>query len=198
MEPTTAYPVSFTFDPPAHVARWRPLVSWLLVIPHAFILYFVQLVASVCVFIAWFVILFTGKLPEGLARFPVMLLRYQTRVMTYGMFMQEEYPPFEFPSEDTDVGDYPRVRVESITELEGRNRLTTFFRYLLVIPHAIVLAFLGIAAAFVILIAWFAVLFTAKWPDGLRDFMVGYIRWLTRVNGYALLLTDEYPPFSLD
>ncbi|MFL6206571.1 MAG: DUF4389 domain-containing protein [Acidimicrobiales bacterium] len=196
MEPTTAYPVSFTFDPPDRIARWRPLLSWLLVIPHAFILYFVQLVASFCVLIAWFAILFTGELPEGLARFPVLLLRYQTRVMTYGMFMQEEYPPFEFPSEETDVGDYPRLRVDVDAALTHRNRLTTFFRGLLVIPHAIVLGLLGVAAAFVIFIAFFAVLFTGRWPDGLRDFLVGYVRWLTRLNGYAMLLTDEYPPFS--
>jgi Domain of unknown function (DUF4389) len=196
VEPTTAYPVSFTFDPPEHIARWRPLVSWLLAIPHFFILYFVQLVASVCVLIGWFAILFTGQLPEGLARFPVMLLRYQTRVLTYSMFLQEEYPPFEFPSEGTDTGDYPRMRVDADAALTDRNRVTTFFRFLLLIPHVIVLAFLGLAAAVVIFIAWFAVIITGSWPDGLRDFLLGYFRWSTRVNGYALLLTDEYPPFS--
>ena len=198
MEPSTAYPVSFTFDPPEHIARWRPLVSWLLAIPHFFVLYFVQLIASLCVMVAWFVILFTGKLPEGLARFPVMLLRYQTRVTTYSLFLQEEYPPFEFPSEGTDVGDYPRVLVEADAALTDRNRVTTFFRPFLLIPHIIAIMFLGIAAGFVIFIAWFAVLFTGKWPDGLRDFLLGYFRWTTRLNGYALLLTDEYPPFTLE
>ena len=198
MEPTTAYPVSFTFERPEHIARWRPLVSWLLAIPHFFILYFVGFVASICVFIAWFAILFTGKLPEGLARFPVMLLRYQTRVMTYSMFMQEEYPPFEFPSEGTDVGDYPRLQVNMAPELTDRNRVTTFFRWLLVIPHVIALAFIGIAASIAIFIAWFAVIITGKWPGGMRDFILGWFRWSIRVNGYYMLLTDEYPPFSLD
>jgi len=199
MEPTAAsYPISFTFDPPEHIARWRPLVSWLLAIPHFFILYFVQLVASVCVLVGWFAILFTGKLPEGLARFPVMLLRYQTRVTTYSLFMQEEYPPFEYPSEGTDPGDYPRMAVNTDAALEDRNRLTTFFRPILLIPQVIVVAFLGIAAAVVIFIAWFAVLITGRWPDGLRDFLLGYLRWTIRLNGYALLLTDEYPPFSFE
>jgi hypothetical protein len=156
----------------------------------------VQLVASVCVLIGWFAILFTGTLPEGLARFPLMLLRYQTRVMTYSMFMQEEYPPFEFPSDPADDGSYPRVRVDAAAELTDRNRLTTFFRWLLILPHVIVLAFLGIAAAVAILIAWFAVLITGTWPRGLLDFLLGYLRWTTRLNGYALLLTDEYPPFT--
>ena len=199
MEPTAAaYPVSFTFDPPEHIARWRPLVAWILAIPHFFILYFVQLIASVCVFIAWFAILFTGKLPEGLARFAVMLIRYQTRVTTYSMFLQEEYPPFEYGSEGTDAGDYPRMRVDMAPVWEGRNRLTTFFRPLLVLPQVIVLGFLGIAAAFVLFIAWFAVIILGRWPDGLRDFLLGYFRWAVRVNGYALLLVDEYPPFSFD
>jgi hypothetical protein len=81
---------------------------------------------------------------------------------------------------------------------DDRNRLTTFFRPILLIPHFIVLAFVGIAAAFAIFIAWFAVIILGRWPDGLRDFVLGYFRWAVRVNGYALLLTDEYPPFTLD
>ena len=118
--------------------------------------------------------------------------------MTYSLFMQEEYPPFAFPSEDADGGDYPRMRVDADVALEGRNRLTTFFRPILLIPQVIVIIFLGIAAAFVIFIAWFAVIFTGKWPDGLLDFILGFFRWTIRLNGYALLLTDEYPPFSMD
>ena len=79
MEPSTAYPVSFTFDPPSASPAGDRWWRWLLAIPHFIVLYVVQLVASVCVFIAWFAILFTGKLPEGLAGFPMMLIRYQTR-----------------------------------------------------------------------------------------------------------------------
>ena len=58
------------------------------------------------------------------------------------------------------------------------------------------LAFVGIAAAWRSFIAWFAVIITGRWPDGLRDFVLGYLRWSTRLTGYAFLLTDEYPPFS--
>ena len=198
MEPTSAYPVTFTFDPPEHIARWRPLVAWLLASPHFVILYFVQVIAGVCAFIAWFAILFTGKLPDGLARFPVLMLRYQARVMTYSTFLQEEYPPFEFGTEDNDAGAYPRLRVEADTELTHRNRLTTFFRPILLIPQVIAIMFVGIAAGFVIFIAWFAVIITGRWPGGLRDFVLGYFRWTTRLNGYALLLTDDYPPFALE
>jgi hypothetical protein len=90
------------------------------------------------------------------------------------------------------------VRVEARPELEDRNRVTVFFRWLTVIPSAIVLTVIGIAAAVAAFIGAFAILFTGRWPEGLRTFLVGYLRWTVRLSGYALLLTDEYPPFSLD
>jgi hypothetical protein len=194
---TPAYPIRFTFEPAERIARWRPLVAWLLVIPHVIVLWAIAIAAWLCVVVGWFAILFTGKLPEGLAGIPELMLRYQLRVMTYANFMQEEYPPFTYPMEAADPGDYPRMAVDVQPSLAGRNRLTVFFRYFLVIPHIVVLYFVGIAAGVVIMIAWFVVLFTAKWPDGMRDFVIGYLRWTTRVTGYAFLLTDEYPPFTI-
>ncbi len=197
MEPNTAaYPIRFTFEPVEPIARWRPLVAWLLVIPHVIVLWALAIAAGLCVFVGWFAILVTGKLPEGLAGIPQLMLRYQLRVMTYANFMQEEYPPFAFDTEPADPGDYPRLAVDMDPALTGRNRLTVFFRYFLVLPHVFVLLFVGIAAGVLIMIAWFAVLFTAKWPAGMRDFVIGYLRWTTRVTGYAFLLTDEYPPFT--
>ena len=197
MEPSaTTYPIRFTFEPAERIARWRPLVAWLLAIPHFIVLSFIAIGAWLCAIVGWFAILFTGKLPEGVAGIPALMLRYQLRVMTYANFMQEEYPPFTYEPEESDPGDYPRVAVDVDTSLSDRNRLTVFFRYFMVIPHVIVLYFVGIAAGVIIMIAWFAVIFTGKWPDGMRDFVIGYLRWTTRVTGYALLLTDEYPPFS--
>jgi len=81
---------------------------------------------------------------------------------------------------------------------EKLSRLTTFFRVFMAIPHYIVLYFLGIAAAVVVFIAWWAILFTGRYPKWAFDFVSGYFRWNARVNGYCLLLTDKYPPFSLD
>jgi hypothetical protein len=85
-----------------------------------------------------------------------------------------------------------------VPELENRNRLTVGFRIILVIPQAIVLALLVVAAVVAWVIALFAVLFTGRWPEGLRRFVVGVMRWGTRVGAYFLLLTDKYPPFSLE
>jgi hypothetical protein len=79
---------------------------------------------------------------------------------------------------------------------ERRNRLTTFFRLILVIPVAIVLYLYAIVASIAVVIAWFAIVLTARYPKGLYDFVAGYLRFLTRVTAYAALLCDPYPPFG--
>jgi len=80
--------------------------------------------------------------------------------------------------------------------VEQRNRLTTFFRLLMVIPVAIVLYVFGIVASIAILIAWFAIVITGRYPQGLYDFVADFNRFLARVTAYAVLLSDPYPPFS--
>jgi hypothetical protein len=82
--------------------------------------------------------------------------------------------------------------------VEKRSRLTTFFRLILAIPHFIVVFFYFLAAEIVVIIAWFALLFTGRYPKGMYDFVAGALRYQTRVYGYASLLSDEYPPFSGD
>jgi len=77
------------------------------------------------------------------------------------------------------------------------SRLTTFFRYFMVIPQMIVLAFVEIAASVVLFISWWAILFIGRYPRWAFDFIAGYLRWITRVNGYYYFLTDKYPPFSM-
>jgi ABC-type multidrug transport system fused ATPase/permease subunit len=198
IEGTPAYPATYTFDPPEKIANWRPLVQWLLAIPHFVILYVLRLVSNVVGVISWFVILFTGALPEGLANVQAMYFRYSMRVSTYVAFMREEYPPFGFATTPNDPGDDPRVRVDFRPQLTDRNRLTTFFRLILAIPQLIVTAVLLFAAAVVTLIAFFAVLFTGRWPAGMRDFVIKVQRWSLRVQAYTTLLTDVYPPFTLD
>lgn len=86
----------------------------------------------------------------------------------------------------------------SISYTEKLSRLTTFFRAIMVIPHLIVLWALGIASSVIAFIAWWAILFTGKYPRWAFDFVAGYVRWYTRVSGYYLLLTDKYPTFSIE
>ena len=199
MEPVGArYPAAFTLDSPERVARWRPLVNWILAIPQLFIVGAMRYVAQAISVVGWFIILFTGALPAGLANFQVMYLRYSVRVSVFAGFLTEEYPPFDFTMTPADPGTDPRVRVDIVPQLEQRNRLTVFFRLILAIPQFIVIAVLGIAVWAVYVIAFFAVLFTGRWPQGLRNFAVGFMRWVLRVEAYLLLLTDDYPPFALD
>jgi hypothetical protein len=193
-----SYPASFEFDPPERVANWRPLVHWLLAIPHLAVLYALQTVSEVLSIVSWFSILFTGKVPAGIVHFQAMTLRYALRTMTYLGFMREEYPPFAFVTATADPGEDHRLQVDFEVQLEARNRLTTAFRLILVIPHVIVLAILGIAVFFVGIFAFFAVLFTGRWPGGARNFVLGVARWWLRLQSYMLLLHDEYPPFTLD
>jgi hypothetical protein len=193
-----AYPATFEVDRAERIAHWRPLVQWLLAIPHFAILYGLQLVARAVAIISWFAILFTGKLPEGLANMIGLYIRYNNRASAYAGFLREEYPPFVFDPVSPDPGMYPPVRTGFAPELENRNRVTVGFRLILAIPQLIVVVILGIAALLVWLIALFAVLFTGRWPEGLRTFVVGYMRWVTRVEAYIGLLTDAYPPFRLD
>jgi hypothetical protein len=195
---TGPYPATFTFDPPEKIANWRPLVNWLLAIPHFIVLYGLNLVSQVVAFVSWFAIVFTGQLPEGLANVQVMCLRYSTRTYTYAAFLREEYPPFTFATTPSDPGDDPRVRVDIVPQLDNRNRVTVFFRIILAIPQFIVLAVLGIGAVIAVIIGFFAVLFTGTWPPGLRDFVIKVMRWSLRVQAYFNLLTDVYPPFALD
>lgn len=197
VSPSVSYPARFELDT-GPIANWRPLVQWLLAVPHYVVLMVLGVVSQVVAIISWFAIVFTGRLPEGMAGVQQLYIRYTNRTYVYANFLREEYPPFTFDTTAVDPGDYPGTRTEFTTRLDGRNRLTVAFRWILVIPQAIVLGLLGIAASVAVLVAFFVVLFTGKWSTGLFDFVLGVLRWNTRVNAYVLLLTDEYPPFSLD
>lgn len=195
---TSGYPVSFTFNSPGKIARWRPLVHWLLAIPHFILLYVLSIVAFVLIVVAWFAGVFAGKVPAGVQGLLVATIRYSFRVQTYLLFLREEYPPFALDTEFSDPGTDPRTRFDVVPAIEGRSRLTIFFRGLMIIPHYIELIFLLIAFYVVIVIGWFAVIILGRWPAGLESFVVGFIRWNARFSAYFYLLTDDYPPFGFE
>jgi hypothetical protein len=194
----SSYPATLTFEPPEKVANWRPVLNWLLALPHFVILYALRLLAEVVGVISWFVILFTGTLPEAFANIQAMYLRYELRTYTYALFMREEYPPFAFAMTPSDGGEDSRVRVEFRPQLVDRNRVTVGFRIVLIIPQLLAVAVLGVFSTVLTVIAFFVVLFTGRWPEGMRNLVVNVMRWYLRVQTYFLLLTDEYPPFTLD
>lgn len=191
------YPVTITFDLPDRVARWRPLVQWILAIPHFVVLWALGVVAGIVVVIAWFTGVILGKVPRTLLDLIAMYLRYSASVNAYAGFLHGTYPPFAIDSSTADPGKDPHVHVDVVPLEENRSRLTIFFRYFMLIPQMIVLFFVTIAASVVWFIAFFAVIVLGRWPEGLREFVLGYLRWNQRVAAYAYLLTDDYPPFSL-
>ena len=178
------------------VERWRPLVNWALVIPHAIWLGLLSLGAWFVAILSWFAVLFTGRMPETWSDYVMGVLRYQWRVTCYLYAWTNVYPSFSPAAGHIDPGDYPAVLY--CARAVERNRVTVFFRAIMVIPHYIVLGLLGMAAFAVGVAAWFAVLITGSWPEGMRDFLIGYWRWQYRYSAYLLLVCDEYPPFSLE
>jgi hypothetical protein len=195
--PSGAYPAAIAVRTPERIANWRPLVQWILAIPHLVIAYALQYVAEAIAVISWFVILFTGRLPAGLANLQIMIIRYSTRAYVYAGFLHDEYPPFDFSTTSTDPGGTP-VDVAIEPSLTDRNRLTVGLRIFWIIPAALFAALIAIVAFFVWIAAFFAVLFTGRWPDGLRAWACKSLRVSIRLQAYFVLLTDEYPPFTTD
>lgn len=192
------YPARLEIRSPERLDRWRPFVQWIMAIPHLLIGGALGYVSRALSLVSWFVILFTGRLPVGIANFQCMYQRYNARALAYAGFLTVDYPPFAFEMSATEPGDYPPVGLDIRPQLEGRNRVTVLFRLILAIPHFVVLSILASLALLATVIGAFAVLFTGSWPVGIRRFVVGVSRWAVRFEAYFMLLTDEYPPFSLD
>ncbi|MCP3975187.1 MAG: DUF4389 domain-containing protein [bacterium] len=192
-----SYPAAFDVETPDRMANWRPLVQWLMALPHVLVMYVLGIVGFVVAVVSWFSIVFTGKLSESLAATQSMVLRYSMRTTAFAGFLHEEFPPFDFTSSTSEPGGTP-VTVDFTPALENRNRLTVALRIFWLIPAAIFGAIVLFVAEILWFLAFFAVLFTGSWPEGLRDFVVKALRINVRVNAYGALLTDEYPPFALD
>jgi hypothetical protein len=136
-------------------------------------------------------ILFRQKYPRWWFDWNLELLRFTNRVGVYLALMEDRYP-------STDEHQYVSLEMPYPDAREGLNRWLPLVKWFLAIPHAIVLAFLYLGVLIVVIVAWFAILFTGRYPRGLFDYVEGVIRWHNRVVGYALVLvTDQYPPFRL-
>jgi hypothetical protein len=135
-------------------------------------------------------LLFRQKYPRWWYDWNLELSRFSSRVGAYFLLMDDRYPATD---EHQSVHlDYPEVTGQEL------NRWLPLVKWLLAIPHYIVLFFLAIATFFVVIYAWFAILFTGHYPRGAFEFVEGVMRWTNRVSGYAFtLVTDAYPPFRL-
>ncbi len=136
-------------------------------------------------------ILFRRKYPRWWFDWNLELSRFSGRVAVYATLLDDRYP-------STDEQQSLRLDIAYPDVERDLRRGMPLVKWFLAIPHYVVLFFLGIAAVVCVIIAWFAILFTGRYPRGLFDFVVGVGRWCTRVSAYAFLLTtDRYPPFSL-
>jgi uncharacterized protein DUF4389 len=137
-------------------------------------------------------ILFRKKYPRWWFDWNQELLRFTQRVSAYAALMSDVYP-------STDEQQYVHLEIDYPNVETDLGRGMPLVKWLLAIPHYFVLLFLGIAAFVCVVIAWFAILFTGRYPRSLFDFVMGVERWALRVGAYAfLLVTDRYPPFSLE
>ena len=136
-------------------------------------------------------IVFRQKYPRWWFDFNLELTRFSTRVGAYFGLISDQYP-------STTDEQYVHLDVD-YPDATALNRWAPLYKWFLAIPHYLVLFVLGIAAILAVIVAWFAILFTGRYPEGIYEFVVGVSRWGLRVTAYAfLLVTDEYPPFSLD
>ncbi len=196
-----SYPLTYTVDYPERLSRgWvllKVFFGWFYVwLPHGIILYFYGIVASIITFIAFWVILFTGKYPRGMFDVVVGYLRWQNNVNAYFTYLlRDEYPPF---SNEKTAG-YPVTLDVAYPEKVSRGLvvLKVLLGWLYVgIPHGIILGLYGFVVGIVVFITFWAILFAERYPRGMFDFVVDYARWTNNVTAYLSFLRDEYPPFS--
>jgi Domain of unknown function (DUF4389) len=187
------YPVTVTGDLSDPPSRWQWIFKWLLLIPHYIVLYFLGIAAAVVSVIAWFAILFTGKYPKSLFDFVAGYLRWSWRVSFYGynVLGTDKYPPFTL-----DKAPYP-ANFDVVYPEKLKNWMV-LVKWLLAIPHFIILYVLSIVLEVLIVVVAIVLLFTGKYMEEIFKFVVGINRWQQRVMAYVLLLTDEYPPFGFD
>jgi hypothetical protein len=190
------YPAQLEFDADHRITRWHPLVQWFLAIPHLVVAEVLSAVRNVLTLISLFTVLFTKQIPRSLFDMIVMTYRYEWRAVSYAMFLHEDYPPFDFKPAADDDGAEPHTTL-SLVYPEQLDRWKPLYKWLLAIPHYAVVIVLMIGSLFALIGAFFAVIFTGQYPQGLRDFLVGSYRYSLRVQAYVGLLTDQYPPFRL-
>lgn len=183
-------------ESPYELERWRPLVNWVLFIPHAIISQALSALARVAYFVYWLMLVFTGNLHPGLYGAMVMHERYNARASGFLIGYSETYPPFDFDTDADDNDSYPPIRLNlpDVPQAVPRSAALNVFK---AIPHYFVLIFYSLAAAAVAFVGWFAVLFTGAWPHGMRDFLVRVSNYYYGVWTYTAMVENDYPKFGL-
>ncbi len=163
------------------VFRWGQDPGWVVTLSAGGVLFLATVLMLV----------FKRKYPRWWFDWNIALTKFSTRVGAYLALLRDEYP-------STDEEQAVHIEIPYPDAEKDLSQWLPLVKWFLAIPHYIVLFFLFIAAVFVVIITWFAILFTGRYPKGFFDFVVGVMRWSLRVSAYAILLTtDKYPPFTL-
>lgn len=172
----------------------RSFFGWLyILIPHAFLLMFFSIWVYIAAFLAWWIILFTGKTPDFFYEAILGYYRWSTRLSARLFNLSDGYPSFG-PSgvDDKTTVDFPLIHIG-----RGQLLLRSFFGWLYMgIPHIFCLYFRLIGTYVLVFLAWWVVLFTGNYPAGWHKFNVGSLRWQTRIGLWFMWLYETYPPFS--
>ena len=198
----SSYPVQFSVDyPDRSLRRLSSFFRLIAVIPIAIVIGAVSggsgvehaagVVGGALFLAPLLMILFRQKYPRWWFDWNVQLMGFENRVMAYILLLRDEYP-------STDEEQSVHLEVPYPDVPEDLNRWLPLIKWILAIPHYIALLFLGAIGLVVVIIAWFAILFTGRYPRNMFNYIEGLIRWGTRVTAYAFLMTtDRYPPFRM-
>jgi len=165
-------------------------------IPHFFVLFFVSIWGAILGFVAFWIVLFTGKYPQSMFDFQLGLLRWGLRLNARMYNIADGYPAFGINGTD----EYTTLEVENPERISrGLVLVRLLFGFIYVyIPHFFILFFRAIFVNILVFIAWWIVLFTGKYPDSFHGWVVGQIRWGMRISLYMSFMTDKYPAFTGD
>lgn len=207
-QPDTSYPVQFSVDyPDRPLNRLTTFFRLFTVIPILIVLglltggsdftdtdkqdfSFVLGGGGLLVLAPLVMILFRRKYPRWWFDWNLALLKFSNRVLAYFFLLRDEYP-------STDDEQAVHLDIAYPDAERSLNRWLPLVKWLLAIPHYIVLLLLSLALLVIVILVWFAILFTGRYPRDMFDFVVGVMRWYNRVTGYAFIMTtDRYPPFS--
>ena len=185
------YPVKLNIDYSESSNRLRAIFRLILVIPIVFILALISTYAEALSLAIAMMILFKEKYPKWWFEWHIGITKFTYRIAAYILLMRDEYP-------STDHDKSVRIDVPYPDVKNDLKRWMPLVKWILVIPHIIVLIFLFIGVVLSTIFALLAILFTGKYPKSIFNFVEGFLRWTLRVSAFALLLTtDEYPPFRL-
>ena len=163
-------------------------------VPHLFIMIFCNMWAAILAFISWWVILFTGRYPQSFFDYQVKMLQWSLRLSARFNNLVDGYPAF-MPSGTDDLTQLEVPYPENLSR--GLLLLRAFFGLIYVlIPHGFLLLFRALWGSILRFIAWWAILFTGRYPESMHKFQVETIRWGTRVSLYMSNMTDDYPAFN--